>query len=519
MLKVLIVDDEIIIRNGLYKIIQWDKLGIGEVLTASCGKEALKIAKVAKPDIMLTDICMPEMDGLELTRLMLEMLPKLKVIVLTGYDDFKYAQKSCSLGVKDFILKPVDENKLSKSIQQQVENINTEMQSILNDNIISRKKMIDSQKEIEKSLLELTEKPINKVEKVNITEKLAFEEDCDYQVALIKPEISTDSVWSQHKNLLMISIKSFIIDMIDSKNSGWTFQNRDGDIVIIFYVYPKYEDVREQILKLQEIINVEFEVALTTGIGSVVSSMSEITLSYKQANANCKHYKTKSDKNNATIIQETYSSNNTLLHYKEKILENINDPNSVKKYLKKYIEEVKTSEINKSSAEQKFYDLGAAFYWEYLRTTGNPADGRLETLISTLQNNDIENCSAFTEMFIMKLMYTNKKQMHEIVEAATEYINQHFSEDLTVFTLAEQFHVARNYFSRLFKKEMGEGCNEYITRKRIEKAKQLLTDSRLKTYEIAEQIGYHDTNYFSLAFKKNTGMSPKEFRDKLNNPE
>lgn len=106
--------------------------------------------------------------------------------------------------------------------------------------------------------------------------------------------------------------------------------------------------------------------------------------------------------------------------------------------------------------------------------------------------------------------------MHEIVEAATQFINDRFSEDLTVFTLAEQFHVARNYFSRLFKKEMGEGCNEYITRKRIERAKQLLADSRLKTYEIAEQVGYHDTNYFSLAFKKNTGLSPKEYRDRLN---
>ncbi len=520
MFKVLIVDDEIIIRNGLHKIIEWEKLEIGKILTASCGKEALEIARVEKPDIMLTDICMPEMDGLEMTKLMLEMLPKLKVIVLTGYDDFKYAQKSCSLGVKDFILKPVDENKLTKSINQQVENIKNEMQSMLNDNIINRKKMIDSQREIEKSLLELTEKSTNHIERINLKEKLAFEDDCDYQVALIRPEISYDSVWSQHKNLLMISIKSFIIDMVDSKNSGWTFQNRSGDIVIIFYVCPKYEATSEQISKLQEIINVEFDVALSVGIGSIVSNMSEITFSYNQANINCKQYKIENEKSITASVQETYINNsNKLLYYKEKILENVNDADKVKKNLKNYINEVRISENNKSSAEQKFYDLAAAFYWEYLKTTGNSADGRLETLISTLQSNNIENCSAFTEMFIMKLMYSNKKQMHEIVEAATEYINQHFSEDLTVFTLAEQFHVARNYFSRLFKKEMGEGCNEYITRKRIEKAKQLLTDSRLRTYEIAEQIGYHDTNYFSLAFKKNTGLSPKEFRDKLNNLE
>ncbi|PYG87760.1 two-component system response regulator YesN [Ruminiclostridium sufflavum DSM 19573] len=521
MFKVLIVDDEIIIRNGLHKIIGWNKLEISEVLTASCGKEALEIACASKPDIMLTDICMPEMDGLELTRLMLEMLPRLKVIVLTGYDDFKYAQKSCSLGVKDFILKPVDENKLTESIKIQIENIKNEMQSQLSENIISRKKMLESQREIEKSLIELTEKSANQIESINIPEKLALEEDCDYQVALVKPEISFESVWSQHGNLLMISIKSFIIDMVDSKNSGWTFQNRDGDIVIIFYVCSKYEDTREQIAKLQEIINVEFDVALNVGIGAVVCSMSEITFSYEQAKENCRQYSLEKDNNIPLVVQESYQSSNynRLAYLKQKVIEHVNDPEKTKKYLKDYIDEVRASESNKSNAEQKFYDLAAAFYWEYLRTTGNSADGRLETLISTLQSNDMENCSAFTEMFIMKLMYSNKKQMHEIIEAATEYISQHFSEDLTVFTLAEQFHVARNYFSRLFKKEMGEGCNEYITRKRIEKAKQLLADSRLRTYEIAEQIGYHDTNYFSLAFKKNTGLSPKEFRDKLNNPE
>jgi two-component system response regulator YesN len=184
-----------------------------------------------------------------------------------------------------------------------------------------------------------------------------------------------------------------------------------------------------------------------------------------------------------------------------------------------YIDDIKNSGMKKTSAEQKFYDLASAFYWEYLKATGYTTDGRLETFITTLQSNDLENCCVFTEMFIAKLMYSNKKQMHEIVEAAAKFINERFTEDLTVFTLAEQFHVARNYFSRLFKKEMGEGCNEYITRLRIEKAKQFLGASRLKTYEIAEKVGYHDTNYFSLAFKKNTGLSPKEFREKLNNPE
>ncbi len=519
MYKVLIVDDELIIRNGLYSLIPWAKLGIEHVYTASCAQEALEIARETRPDIMLTDICMPEMDGLEMTRLMFEILPKLRVIVLTGYDDFKYAQKSCSLGVKDFILKPVDEGNLIKCIELQLTHLQNETQAKIKDNILSRKRMLEEQRKLEESLMELTEKPEEHPEIIKITDKLSLEDNCEYQVVLIKPEIAQNSVWSQHKNLLLMSIKSFFINMIDSNNSGWTFQNKDRDIIVIFYVSSKYSKAEDQISKLKDIIDVEFEVMLNVGIGPKVSHIAKINYSYNEAKKKCN----KEDFTNNLNIPirgngENFSNSSNLFFYKEKILENIHDTDIAKRYLKSYLDEVKSLNIQKSSVEQMYYDLAAAFYWEYLKATGNSVDGRLEAFISTLQNNDVENCSVFTEMFIVKLMYSNKKQMHEIIEAATKLINEHFTEDLTVFTLAERFHVARNYFSRLFKKEMGEGCNEYITRKRIEMAKQLLADQGLRTYEIADQVGYHDTNYFSLAFKKNTGLSPKEYREKLNNP-
>lgn len=517
MYKVLIVDDEVMIRNGLYNMIPWRKLEIDEVRTASSAQEALALARETRPDIVLTDICMPEMDGLEMARLMLQFLPDLKVLVLTGYDDFKYAQKSCSLGVKEFILKPVDELSLANSIRLQVENIKNELQSSLKCNILNRKRVLQNQRAFEKSLMQLTEKT-NEAECLDI-EEFMLEENCQYQVCLITPVLAGDSVWMQHKNLLLISIKTILIDMIDSNNSGWTFQNRDGNIIVIYYIKNSGDSAEEQISKLQEIVNVEYDVDLEIGIGSIVSNISKIKTSYGKAKENAENNKTAAGTLDDSSGLEISRQKGKLSYYKEKVLESIPDTEAVKIYLKMYIDEVRSSGVKKAVAEQKFYELASAFYWEYLKTTGYQADGRLETLITTLQSNDLENCCVFIEMFIAKLMYTNKKQMHEIVEAAAKYINERLTEDLTVFTLAEQFHVARNYFSRLFKKEMGEGCNEYITRLRIEKAKQLLGASRLKTYEIAEKVGYHDTNYFSLAFKKNTGLSPKEFREKLNNPE
>ncbi len=518
MYKVLIVDDEVIIRNGLYNMIPWSKLEIDEVRTASGAQEALEIARETMPDIVLTDICMPEMDGLEMTRRMLEFLPDLRVLVLTGYDDFKYAQKSCSLGVKEFILKPVDEVSLINSIKLQVDNLKNELQSSIKSNILNRKLILENQKAFERSLMQLTEND-GGTEELYI-DGFILEDNCEYQVCLISPVLSGDSVWSQHRNLLLISIKTILINMIDSNNSGWTFQNREGDIIVIFYIKSSGESPEDQIAKLQEIVGVEYDVDLKIGIGPIVSNISKINTSYIKARESSKIETTVTLVNSDEVSNfEAVRQKDKLQYYTEKMLVSFPDTEAVKMYLKMYIDEVRNSSMKKNNAEQKFYELAAAFYWQYLKTTGYQADGRLETLITTLHNNDLENCCVFIEMFIAKLMYNNKKQMHEIVEAATKYINEHLTEDLTVFTLAEQFHVARNYFSRLFKKEMGEGCNEYITRLRIEKAKQLLGASRLKTYEIAEKVGYNDTNYFSLAFKKNTGLSPKEFRERLNNPE
>ncbi len=164
--------------------------------------------------------------------------------------------------------------------------------------------------------------------------------------------------------------------MIDNNNWGWTFQNRDGDIIIIFYVSSKYINSDEQISKLLDIINVEFDVALNVGIGSIVSDMSKIKLSYNQARENF-------DKGAFTgnidipnkVDNEISNNTNKILFFKEKVLENFNDTEMTKKYLKSYLNEVRKLGVQKNKVEQMYYDLASAFYWEYLKTTGNSADG------------------------------------------------------------------------------------------------------------------------------------------------
>ena len=131
-----------------------------------------------------------------------------------------------------------------------------------------------------------------------------------------------------------------------------------------------------------------------------------------------------------------------------------------------------------------------------------------------LMNAGREEACEMTEIFLQNLLQGDEeKEAHQVVTKAKRYIKEHLAEEISVSSLASALYLTPNYFSRLFKRVTGEGCNEYIVQERIEKAKLLLKTTNLRTNRIAAMIGYRDTNYFSLAFKKKTGMSPTKFRE------
>ena len=150
MYKVLIVDDEKMIRLGIKKVIRWEDLGIDRVFTAATAKEALEILKSQRPEIMITDIQMSEMTGLELIEAAREIQPKLRVLVLTGYDSFEYARQSLRLKVQDFFLKPADEADLSKAVEEQVRFLAKEEAEIKSTLLVQRTRGVAEQMRLER---------------------------------------------------------------------------------------------------------------------------------------------------------------------------------------------------------------------------------------------------------------------------------------------------------------------------------------------------------------------------------
>ena len=176
---------------------------------------------------------------------------------------------------------------------------------------------------------------------------------------------------------------------------------------------------------------------------------------------------------------------------------------------------VESYNLTARCTQQCCFELASTMAFSCLNDSGNRSEENLNALMKSLNGASREAACEVTEAFLERLFSTRSGTDHEVIRKAKARIREHLGEELSVAGLAAELYVTPNYLSRLFKRITGEGCNEYIVRKRIEKAKALLEATTMKVGEIAQTVGYTDMNYFSLAFKKHTGMSPTKYRSAL----
>ena len=176
---------------------------------------------------------------------------------------------------------------------------------------------------------------------------------------------------------------------------------------------------------------------------------------------------------------------------------------------------VESYNLSAPAVRRYCFEIASSLYFTYMEDTGEISKGTLDSLSISLSSADREEACEVCRMFIEQLLGSEEENLHHIITEAKRYIEEHLTEDISVSSIAAVLFITPNYFSRLFKRVTGEGCNEYIVRKRIEKAQSLLEGTSLRTGKIAMMVGYRDTNYFSLAFKKHTGKSPTKYREEM----
>ncbi len=520
--KVLLVDDEKLERILISRGYDWEANGFEIVGEASCGEEALEFFDRKEPDIVFTDINMPYMDGLALTEKIKERSEKCRVVIVTGYREFEYARRAIKLGVKDFILKPVNINDiaaLAKNIKdelKQEEGHNQEYNKLKEVAFQNQDILIES------FLQRLVENRIEEEEALHKLKMYSFDRMLENSVCInIKPHLKSE--YTDEKALLKSkAILKCISNSLPESTVSFVHYLCN---VILYFCKDDAEQAHTFAEKLKEQINSEMDTEINIGISRMQYGFEGISKAYRQTEKaisasvilGC----------NSCITYEEYEEikktgqGSVDINWQDFVfnVENCFE-NKVEEYILEYTEMIKKAGVT-DSGYLKLMTMNLLSKASEVLTKHGQSLGQLigeENLYE-----EIARIETVTEMFeCLKKMLgsilqfsdsTRTKKSNKIIDQALDYINTHlFEQELTLKAVAEKVFVNESYLSRIFKLETGEGLIEYITKRRIDQSIALLNTTDLKVYEIAEQVGFSDPHYFSICFKKTVGVTIKEYK-------
>ena len=500
-MKILIADDEDYTREGLLEEIDWEEFGIDEIMQAVNGEEALKIVRWFRPDIVLSDIRMPKLDGIAFAEEMLQLVPQSKLIFISGYMETEYLKSAIQLSVIDYIEKPIDVDQVKKALRRAVEEIVREKKSREAD---------EGNREFrQQKLFELL---IRKDSDHKTAERLArevdFPMDSAYVCVVVKfPENGT----AAEKALDMV------LDMIwdiEGKAIGvW----RDNVSFEALMSYQKRNQYRLNPL-YQRILDSWPDCKVAVGIEA--DNYRNIYNSCRTARAamNCAFYQ--SDRRLFEIdeiIQQKRFMEPGIYGSFLKVLQE--EPQKMSEWFQRLFEDLFSGKYyQKEQVHTLMISLLMAVFRQY------PASGecfridgeeQLQTVLLSMDS--LQEIQAFTEK-VLGCIQAREKELSgygRVIRGVLDYIAAHYGEeDLSTAQIAESFHFSQAYMNVLFKQEMKVTLKQYLSNYRMEKAKRMLDQDYMKITEIAEKCGYANSNYFSKVFRDATGMTPVEYRDR-----
>ena len=536
VVNVLIVDDEVVIREGIIKSIDWSSYEVNIVGEASNGVEALGIFEKLRPDIVITDIRMPVMDGLELSRNLIELMPSVKLVILTGYGEFEYAKKAIELKVSNFILKPVGAEELIKIVLKLRDDINIEktkasegksLELLLQENLpVIRGRFINR----------LTDGSCSAISRDEIFKKAkTLSMDLSgplYQVFILAIDdyfFCVDNLAPEKRELIFDSVLNIADEALALYAKGFLCRNEIGLFVGIVNTGHHAFNIVGMCKHLQALILKHLKISISIGIGNEKNDISRAFESFDEAFTALRnriykgknvviHIKDVSGDNGMTSSGFLQSYNN---EEKELLLcLKLIDQNKVNDLLNRLFERFVSMKADYNNIKNVCLKLLLAAFRE-MDEMGINIEGRLNIQFDLF--NEIEKCEIIDNVKIWIINVTGKmigiieneknETYKSIVKIAIDYIMKHYNEPLSLTTIAEKVHVTPNYFSRVFKKETSENFIEWLNTYRIEKAKEFLTDISMKTYEVAEKVGFNDYKQFSYNFRKYVGCSLTEYKN------
>ena len=533
MYKILLVDDEILVRDAIRENIDWGKLDCELIGDCENGKQAVEFVKTHEVDIVLTDILMPYMDGMELSHFLHDNYPDILIVIFSGFGEFEYAKKAIQYNVSEYMLKPVTAMELTKVIENMKEKLDSrkkeqrKMESLTqvsqdyhkNANVIRSKALdclVKCTRDVQVSLDEL--------ERMGITFQAA-----SYRVAVFDIDTYSDMYQMDMDKQQESALMAFVLfnvgdEIVVQEKAGVVYQEGNNRVCIIF-AGNRTKEFSESIhricheiqKKVKEVIGLETSI----GIGSWVRSPHELIYSYRLA-AKAIDYRYLLGGNLLFDMEEKKTDNSIfLINDLEILTESIKsgDRRLMEKTLGQIETEIKSALVEKSYA--------CIYLQQVIRAIGNTCQSLSEEpekiiaqrealLKAVTEQRMFSQAAALVEKYAQEvfdvLQELNSSNGQRQGMLAMDYIQKNYMDPcLSLNSICSYLNISTSYFSTIFKEMTGETFIEVLTRVRMEKAKELLENTTMKNYEIAEKVGFSDPHYFGISFKKITGKTPTEY--------
>lgn len=542
MLKIFLAEDEVVVRETIKRMIPWEELGFELVGEAADGEMALPLLIRQQPDLLITDIKMPFMDGLTLARLAKKEIPGLKVVILSGYDDFNYAKQAIGIGVEDYLLKPITKNALierlseirsryehEKTQKEYYEKFQREMQAYEKNSsrdffealVGGSMDMMEVYKRAEKLGLDIVAEAYN---------VLIFTMNCDEDFSGQRDEYSSweaeslellENFFAGHSSAMLFRSNIFSYGVLLKGQRETIEENTRACVDEIRKILSRQDGRREWFL----------------AVGQSVDRLSQIQKSYHTASrAFSQRY----------LYDENilyYDEMETMEHpggqaetednaYLQKVDVNALNPAILQKFLSNGLQEETENFVKdyfyaigqepmESLVFRNYVILNVRFsvisFIKGLGCDTNEMESADTEEVLAESGKNMESAIAYAKKMISQAIEIrdqnsgNKKR--SILKTAVDFIDSHYmDEEISLNTVANVANVSSNHFSALFSQNMGQTFIEYLTTLRMNKAKELLRCTGMRSSEIAGEIGYKDAHYFSYLFKKTQGMTPSDYR-------
>jgi len=534
VIRMIIVDDESLIRKGIITSIDWQLHEVDIVGEAANGREALQIAERAEPDIVLTDIRMPVMDGIRLSGLLRERFPHVRIVFLTGYDDFEYAQSAIRLKVDEYLLKPAGAEELLALVGRLKLEIDEEREAAASERT-RRAYLLESLPYMRQNLLLSlvhAQRPdirqwAGKAQALNLHlngpsyQCAVLELDNYYPMTVGKQE--RDIEWIRY------AVVNVAEEVMEGKVRG-NVCGIEANRMLFLFNLPQGtipETVTEDVCdEVRRCIARYLQWSVTVGIGMPVPVLERIGDSFHSAVRALRRkvyagtgrvyryeYGTEGGEDQPVLLPA--EQENMLLRHLR-----LMDREKVHAAIGLLFEEWSRHKpayvaVHRTCLRLVFMSMGA------LEDAGIRLSERMPMFDPAKEIDKLETLAQMEtwlqrllEQFMAWMEKAANRKFKSIVASVIRYMEEHLDQELTLDAMASAVYVSPSYLSRLFKEETGRNIVDYIHGLRIERAKALLRDPKLKTYEISERVGYRDYKYFSFIFKRYTGCSPRDYRNR-----